>query len=68
MHYPPNHLQPAFARWSRLLPITETAARQIMSLPFHPEMSDQGVSILTLAESAPGHCLWSATDSTSWAS
>ncbi|WP_329406669.1 DegT/DnrJ/EryC1/StrS family aminotransferase [Nocardia vinacea] len=63
VHYPPNHLQPAFARWSRPLPVTETTARQIMSLPFHPAMTEQDVThvvsmlALALAESAPGQHL-----------
>ena len=38
VHYPPNHLQPAFARWHRPLPVTEALAGEIMSLPFHPAM------------------------------
>jgi dTDP-4-amino-4,6-dideoxygalactose transaminase len=40
VHYPPNHLQPAFARWHRPLPVTETIAEEIMSLPFHPAMDE----------------------------
>ncbi|WP_435592860.1 DegT/DnrJ/EryC1/StrS family aminotransferase [Nocardia sp. bgisy118] len=38
VHYPPNHTQPAFLRWTRPrpLPATETTARQLLSLPFHP--------------------------------
>ncbi|MDO0930046.1 DegT/DnrJ/EryC1/StrS family aminotransferase [Streptomyces sp. TG1A-8] len=39
VHYPPNHLQPAFARWTRPLPVTERTAREILSLPFHPAMT-----------------------------
>ncbi|MFF2013847.1 DegT/DnrJ/EryC1/StrS family aminotransferase [Streptomyces sp. NPDC058195] len=39
VHYPPNHLQPAFAQWTRPLPVTEQAAREILSLPFHPAMT-----------------------------
>ncbi|MFG2173818.1 DegT/DnrJ/EryC1/StrS family aminotransferase [Streptomyces niveus] len=39
VHYPPNHLQPAFARWRRELPVTEQIAGEIMSLPFHPAMT-----------------------------
>ncbi|MFE6975964.1 DegT/DnrJ/EryC1/StrS family aminotransferase [Streptomyces sp. NPDC057682] len=39
VHYPPNHLQPAFARWTRSLPITERTAEEILSLPFHPAMT-----------------------------
>jgi dTDP-4-amino-4,6-dideoxygalactose transaminase len=36
VHYPPNHLQPAFAPWHRSLPVTEQVGREILSLPFHP--------------------------------
>ncbi|WP_327120425.1 DegT/DnrJ/EryC1/StrS family aminotransferase [Nocardia sp. NBC_01730] len=43
VHYPPNHLQPAFARWRRRLPVTEATAQEILSLPFHPGMSKQDV-------------------------
>ncbi|MFD8423213.1 DegT/DnrJ/EryC1/StrS family aminotransferase [Streptomyces sp. NPDC059466] len=39
VHYPPNHLQLAFAAWRRPLPETEAAAREILSLPFHPAMT-----------------------------
>ncbi|MFJ5788119.1 DegT/DnrJ/EryC1/StrS family aminotransferase [Streptomyces hydrogenans] len=39
VHYPPNHLQPAFARWTRPLPVTEQVASEILSLPFHPAMT-----------------------------
>jgi dTDP-4-amino-4,6-dideoxygalactose transaminase len=39
VHYPPNHLQPAFAAWHRPLPSTERAARQVLSLPFHPAIT-----------------------------
>ncbi|MFD5651442.1 DegT/DnrJ/EryC1/StrS family aminotransferase [Streptomyces sp. NPDC127039] len=42
-HYPPNHLQPAFARWQRPLPVTEQVGRQIMTLPFHQHMTDPDV-------------------------
>jgi dTDP-4-amino-4,6-dideoxygalactose transaminase len=38
VHYPPNHLQPAFAAWHRPLPRTELAAGQVLSLPFHPAL------------------------------
>ena len=43
VHYPPNHLQPAFAPWHRDLPATEQAAREILSLPFHPAMTSADV-------------------------
>ncbi|MFE0801016.1 DegT/DnrJ/EryC1/StrS family aminotransferase [Streptomyces sp. NPDC058812] len=42
-HYPSNHLQPAFARWRRSLPVTEQVGRQIMTLPFHQHMTDADV-------------------------
>jgi dTDP-4-amino-4,6-dideoxygalactose transaminase len=44
VHYPPNHLQPAFAAWHRPLPHTELAARQILSLPFHPALNHHDAS------------------------
>lgn len=43
VHYPPNHLQPAFAPWHRSLPMTESLGQQILSLPFHPGMDDEDV-------------------------
>ncbi|MFE0459283.1 DegT/DnrJ/EryC1/StrS family aminotransferase [Kitasatospora sp. NPDC058965] len=43
VHYPPNHTQPAFARWHRALPATEQVAGQIISLPFHPGLDDSGI-------------------------
>ncbi|WP_330230280.1 DegT/DnrJ/EryC1/StrS family aminotransferase [Nocardia sp. NBC_00508] len=44
VHYPPNHTQPAFAQWSRPLPVTEATADEIMSLPFHPAMTEPDVA------------------------
>jgi perosamine synthetase len=41
--YPPNHLEPAFAKWHRELPTTELLGQQIMSLPFHPYMDNSDV-------------------------
>ena len=49
VHYPPNHLQPAFARWHRPLPVTETIAEEIMSLPFHPAMDEDDVQMVVSA-------------------
>ncbi|WP_030548444.1 DegT/DnrJ/EryC1/StrS aminotransferase family protein [Streptomyces albus] len=43
VHYPPNHLQPAFARWHRDLPVTEALGGQILTLPFHPHLTEQHV-------------------------
>jgi dTDP-4-amino-4,6-dideoxygalactose transaminase len=49
VHYPPNHLQSAFAPWHRPLPVTEQTAAQIMSLPFHPKMTEQDVTFVVHA-------------------
>ncbi|MFE0104474.1 DegT/DnrJ/EryC1/StrS family aminotransferase [Streptomyces sp. NPDC059009] len=49
VHYPPNHLQPAFHRWHRHLPATEETGTQIMSLPFHPAMTDDDINFTVSA-------------------
>jgi dTDP-4-amino-4,6-dideoxygalactose transaminase len=46
VHYPPNHLQPAFVRWFRSLPVTEATGREILSLPFHPGMDADDVPVV----------------------
>ncbi|MEM7408320.1 MAG: DegT/DnrJ/EryC1/StrS family aminotransferase [Pseudomonadota bacterium] len=47
IHYPiPVHLQPAYAEFGRgrgSLPVSETAANEILSLPMYPEMTDAQV-------------------------
>ncbi|MFJ6568220.1 DegT/DnrJ/EryC1/StrS family aminotransferase [Streptomyces sp. NPDC091292] len=43
VHYPPNHLQPAFAPWRRPLPVTERAGAEILSLPFHQHLTEADV-------------------------
>lgn len=43
VHYPPNHLQPAFAAWHRPLPATEEAGREILTLPFHPHLTEDEI-------------------------
>ncbi|WP_380284648.1 DegT/DnrJ/EryC1/StrS family aminotransferase [Kitasatospora purpeofusca] len=43
VHYPPNHLQPAFAQWWRSLPVTEQIGEEILSLPFHQHMTEDDV-------------------------
>ncbi|MFF8845880.1 DegT/DnrJ/EryC1/StrS family aminotransferase [Streptomyces sp. NPDC015127] len=48
-HYPPNHLQPAFSRWHRPLPVTEQIGSEIMTLPFHPAMGPHEVSAVVSA-------------------
>ncbi|UOZ03310.1 DegT/DnrJ/EryC1/StrS aminotransferase family protein [Amycolatopsis sp. WQ 127309] len=52
VHYPPNHLQPAFARWSRSLPATEAVASEILSLPFHPNLTDADLTFVVTALAA----------------
>jgi dTDP-4-amino-4,6-dideoxygalactose transaminase len=45
VHYPvPVHLQPAYARLEHMaLPETESAAREVVSLPMYPEMDDEKI-------------------------
>lgn len=58
IHYPlPNHLQPAFKKFSRSdLPVTESLAKKILSLPLSPELDEtilkQIVTIIKGATSA----------------
>ncbi|MFF1921309.1 DegT/DnrJ/EryC1/StrS family aminotransferase [Streptomyces sp. NPDC058221] len=44
VHYPPNHLQPAFAPWRRPLPITEKTGQEILSLPFHQHLTEADIT------------------------
>jgi len=50
VHYPiPLHLQPAFANLGSVkgaVPVTESVAKQIMSVPMHPYMDDTTMSII----------------------
>lgn len=57
VHYPPNHLQPAFTPWTRSLPATERAAGEILSLPFHPAMTpdDARWTAFALRDALAGH-------------
>ncbi|KUM97353.1 DegT/DnrJ/EryC1/StrS aminotransferase [Streptomyces yokosukanensis] len=43
VHYPPNHLQPAFAQWRRVLPATEQVAGEILTLPFHQHLTETDI-------------------------
>lgn len=45
VHYPPNHLQPAFADLAggRPLPVTEAVADEILTLPLFPGLEDGDV-------------------------
>ncbi|WP_097985127.1 DegT/DnrJ/EryC1/StrS family aminotransferase [Streptomyces sp. f150] len=54
VHYPPNHLQPAFARWTRDLPATERVSQEILSLPFHQHLTEADVHRVV---AALGHAL-----------
>ena len=53
IHYPvPVHLQPAYAgrlSGADALPETEAAARQVLSLPMFPELTDEQVRITAAA-------------------
>ena len=53
VHYPiPLHLQPAFAPLGGKpgdLPVAEAAAREVLSLPLHPEMTDDQVRAVAAA-------------------
>jgi dTDP-4-amino-4,6-dideoxygalactose transaminase len=52
IHYPvPDHLQQAFARAgsSPALPVTEAAAREVLSLPCFPDMTDDEVERVVMA-------------------
>ncbi|WP_228838958.1 DegT/DnrJ/EryC1/StrS family aminotransferase [Nocardia amamiensis] len=52
VHYPPNHTQPAFERWHRRLPDTEASAPRLLSLPFHPAMTEVDVTTVVAALAA----------------
>lgn len=58
VHYPPNHLQPAFAEWTCPLPATERVAGEILTLPFHQHLTesdiDQVVTVLGQALKTAG--------------
>ncbi|RSM80491.1 DegT/DnrJ/EryC1/StrS family aminotransferase [Amycolatopsis sp. WAC 01375] len=49
VHYPLNHLQPAFSHVARPLPQSEALWRQILSLPFHPAMTENDVHTVATA-------------------
>ncbi|MFC9431950.1 DegT/DnrJ/EryC1/StrS family aminotransferase [Streptomyces sp. NPDC056987] len=49
VHYPPNHQQPAFARWHQPLPVTEQLGREILSLPFHQHLDEHDVDQVATA-------------------
>ncbi len=64
VHYPPNHLQPAFARWSCEMPATEAVAGEILSLPFHPDLTDDDIGFVTarLTAAVAAECAALAAD------
>lgn len=49
VHYPPNHLQPAFATWHHHLPATEQAGAEILSLPFHQHLTKADIDLVVSA-------------------
>ncbi|MEU9619146.1 DegT/DnrJ/EryC1/StrS family aminotransferase [Streptomyces sp. NPDC048155] len=49
VHYPPNHLQPAFATWRRSLLATEQAGEEILSLPFHQHLTEADIDHVVTA-------------------
>lgn len=49
VHYPPNHLQPAFAQWRRPLPATEQVAEEILTLPFHQHLTEDDIDHVATA-------------------
>ncbi|QFZ24510.1 DegT/DnrJ/EryC1/StrS family aminotransferase [Saccharothrix syringae] len=49
VHYPPNHLQPAFADWHTPLPVTEATGVEILSLPLHPALTVDDVDTVVTA-------------------
>ncbi|MER5200731.1 DegT/DnrJ/EryC1/StrS family aminotransferase [Streptomyces sp. NPDC002755] len=49
VHYPPNHLQPAFGRWRRDLPATEHVAGEILTLPFHQHLTETDIDHVVTA-------------------
>ncbi|WP_336112731.1 DegT/DnrJ/EryC1/StrS family aminotransferase [Streptomyces sp. PTD9-10] len=49
VHYPPNHLQTAFADWARPLPATEQVAGEILTLPFHQHLTETDIAQVATA-------------------
>jgi dTDP-4-amino-4,6-dideoxygalactose transaminase len=49
VHYPPNHLQPAFTAWTTRLPVTEEIGLRILSLPFHPSLTFEDIDQVVVA-------------------
>ncbi len=43
VHFIPNHLQPAFQRFTRPLPVTERLGREVVSLPFFVDLTEAEV-------------------------
>jgi perosamine synthetase len=43
VHFVPNHVQPAFARFAEPLPMTERVSAEVLTLPLYYELSDPDV-------------------------
>jgi perosamine synthetase len=39
IYFPPAHLQPVFAEYRRCLPVTETSAPKMLSIPMHSRLT-----------------------------
>jgi dTDP-4-amino-4,6-dideoxygalactose transaminase len=46
IHYPPNHLQPAFHDYAVSLPVTERAYRRMLTLPLFPDLKCEDVDVI----------------------
>ena len=46
LYFPPAHLQPVFAGWDGALPVTEDLSRRMMSIPFHPLLTDDELDLI----------------------
>jgi perosamine synthetase len=46
VHYVPNHLQPAFRAHTRPMPVTESLADEVISLPLHPTLTETQVNFI----------------------
>jgi len=46
IHYIPNHIQPAFKKFSVDLPVTDDIFKKILSLPLYPDITDDDIAIV----------------------
>lgn len=56
IYFPPAHLQPIFTEQRRRLPVTETIASKVLSIPMHSRLSSHELSeIADVIEESVGH-------------